>query len=172
MEPVRGGRLARLTPQAEAMLCEAPPDWSIASWMFRFVRSLPQVQTILSGMITMEQVEDNIRTFEDDSAFTDSDRDLLFRAMEMFKEQMQVPCTACRYCCDDCPMGINIPEYIRLYNKYKVDGDWGLKDLLSKVESTSPPSDCLSCGSCAGHCPQSIDIPTIMNELGEKFFAQ
>ena len=172
MEPVRGGRLARLTPEAEALLRGAHPDWSMASWMFRFVQSLPQVQTILSGMSTMEQVEDNLRTFDDDQDFTSADRDLLFQAMDMFKDQMQVPCTACRYCCDDCPMGINIPEYLRLYNKYKVDGDWGLKPQLDAVESTSPPSECLSCGSCTGHCPQSIDIPTIMTEMGEKFFAQ
>ena len=172
MEPVRGGRLARLTPEAEALLRGAHPDWSMASWMFRFVQSLPQVQTILSGMSTMEQVEDNLRTFDDDLDFTTADRDLLFHAMDMFKDQMQVPCTACRYCCDDCPMGINIPEYLRLYNKYKVDGDWGLKPQLDAVESTSPPSECLSCGSCTGHCPQSIDIPTIMTEMGEKFFAQ
>ena len=152
------------------MLREAHPDWSLASWMFRFVRSLPQVQVILSGMSTMEQVEDNLRTFDDDNNFADADRDLLFRAMEMFKSQMQVPCTACRYCTDDCPMGINIPEFLKLYNKYKVDGDFGLKDLLAKVESISPPSECLNCGSCAGHCPQSIDIPSIMTEMGEKFY--
>ncbi|MBQ9586019.1 MAG: aldo/keto reductase [Muribaculaceae bacterium] len=170
MEPVRGGRLSRLVPEAEAMLREAHPDWSLASWMFRFVRSLPQVQVILSGMSTMEQVEDNLRTFDDDNNFTEADRDLLFRAMEMFKSQMQVPCTACRYCTDDCPMGINIPEFLKLYNKYKIDGDFGLKDLLAKVESISPPSECLNCGSCASHCPQSIDIPSIMTEMGEKFY--
>ena len=170
MEPVRGGRLSHLTPESSAMLKETHPDWSLASWMFRFVRSLPQVQVILSGMSTMEQVEDNLRTFDDDNNFTVADRDLLFMAMELFKAKMQVPCTACRYCCDDCPMGINIPEFLKLYNKYKVDGDFGLKDLLAKVETTSPPSECLNCGSCAGHCPQSIDIPSIMTEMGEKFY--
>ena len=67
-------------------------------------------------------------------------------------------------------MGINIPEFLKLYNKYKVDGDFGLKDLLAKVESISPPSECLNCGSCASHCPQNIDIPSIMTEMGEKFY--
>ena len=118
----------------------------------------------------MEQVEDNLRTFDDDNNFTDADRDLLFKAMAMFKQQMQVPCTACRYCTDDCPMGINIPEFLKYYNKYKVDGDMGLKQQLEKVESISTPLDCLSCGSCSSHCPQGIDIPSIMTEMGEKFY--
>lgn len=171
MEPVRGGRLSRLTSEAEALLHETHPEWSLASWMFRFVRSLPQVQVILSGMSTMEQVEDNLRTFDDDNSnFTNVERDLLFKAMEMFRNQMQVPCTACRYCCDDCPMGINIPEFLKLYNKFKVDGDWGLKDLLGKVESDGNPSDCIGCGTCESRCPQGIEIPSIMSQMIEKFY--
>jgi len=170
MEPVRGGRLAKLTPEAEALLKEAHPDWSMASWAFRFVRSLPQVQTILSGMSTMEQVKENLQTFNEDLIFTEQDRDLLFKACELFRNQVRVPCTACRYCCDDCPMGINIPEYLKVYNKFKVDGPFGIKAKLDEVESDGNPSDCIGCGACESRCPQGIGVPDIMRELIDKFY--
>lgn len=166
MEPVRGGRLADLTPEANAVLKAAHPDWSIASWALKFVKSLPQVQVILSGMSTMEQLEDNLATFADGEGLSGVDREILEKACEMFKSQIQVPCTACRYCCSECPMEINIPEYMKLYNAYKVDGPWALKD-ASKIESQGKPSDCIGCGACTGHCPQNIEVPKIMEELAD-----
>ncbi len=172
MEPVRGGKLAQLTPDIEAMLKEAHPEWSIPSWGFRFVRSLPQVQTVLSGMSTMEQVEDNLATFNDDTEFTQADRDLLLKACEMFHDHVKIPCTACCYCCDGCPMWINIPEFLKVYNNYKVDAEWDdtIKAKLAKVDSQGTPADCLACGACTSHCPQRIDIPSIMSEMNEKFY--
>lgn len=164
MEPVRGGRLAALTPEAEAILKEAHPDWSIPSWAFRFVRSLPQVQTILSGMGNLAQIEDNVGTFSDETPFTEDDRKLLFQALELFKKQVQVPCTACRYCTPNCPAEINIPEVLKVYNSYKVNGKGALRG-LDKIESKGKPQDCIGCGACAGHCPQNIKIPEIMAEL-------
>ena len=172
MEPVRGGKLAKLTPEAEAILREAHPEWSIPSWGFRFVRNLPMVQTILSGMSTLEQVEDNLKTFADDSLFTETDRNQLFRACEIFHKQIRIPCTACRYCCDDCPMQINIPEFLRVYNQYKVDGDWGIKEKFAAVSSEGTPADCVACGACMDHCPQNIQIPDLMGEMSEKFFGE
>ncbi|MDD6637929.1 MAG: aldo/keto reductase [Lachnospiraceae bacterium] len=166
MEPVRGGRLADLTPEADALLQKAHPDWSIASWALRFVESLPQVQVILSGMSTMEQMEDNLHTFSEDTALENADKELLFEAAELFKSQVQVPCTACRYCCSGCPKGINIPEFLKIYNAWKVDGPWALND-MDKVESEGKPSDCIACGACMGHCPQNIKIPEYMKELGD-----
>ncbi len=170
MEPVRGGRLSSLNPEAEAILHEAHPDWSIASWAMRFVLSLPQVQTVLSGMSRMEQVQDNLATFSDDYEFTHEDRDVLFKACAAFKRQVQVPCTACRYCCDECPMGINIPEFLKVYNKFKVDGTNGIKAKLDAIDSMSTPADCLTCGECLRHCPQGIRIPEIMTDLNERFY--
>lgn len=167
MEPVRGGRLAALTPEAEALLKERHSDWSIASWALRYVRSLDNIQVILSGMSTLGQIEDNCNTFSDDAPLSKEDKEVLLKACELFHSQIFVPCTACRYCCDDCPMEINIPEYLKLYNDYKVDGPWALRG-LSKIDSKGKPSDCIGCGSCTGHCPQSIDVPKIMEELAEK----
>lgn len=164
MEPVRGGRLAALSSEAEEMLKAAHPDWSMASWAMRFAKRLPQVQVILSGMSNMEQIRDNIRTFQEPEGLTDADAELLMRACEAFKKQISVPCTSCRYCCDDCPMKIDIPAYLDVYNSYKTDGSWALKR-MDNIESEGKPSDCIGCGACAGRCPQSIRIPEIMSEL-------
>ena len=170
MEPVRGGRLASLPVDAEKLLREAHPDWSMASWAMRFVASLPRVQTILSGMSKMEQVRDNLNTLSQDLNFTAHDQDVLFQAAQIVKTQLRVPCTACRYCCDNCPMDINIPEFLNLYNKFKVDGAFGLKDKLNAVDSSGTPQDCIACRACTGHCPQNIDVPRYMLELDEHFY--
>ncbi len=166
MEPVRGGRLADLTPEANALLKAAHPDWSIASWALRFVKTLPQVQVILSGMSSLEQIEDNVATFGDDQALSEGDTELLMSACEKFRSQIQIPCTACRYCCSGCPMEINIPEYLKIYNDYKVTGAWALS-YLPGVQSKGAPADCIGCGECASHCPQSIKVPELMAELAE-----
>ena len=166
MEPVRGGRLAALTPEAEAPLKAAHPDWSIAAWALRFVKSLPAVQVILSGMSSMDQIRDNLATFSDDDGLTEADTAILTEACRIFKNQVQVPCTECRYCTSGCPMEINIPAYLKLYNNYKVDGPFALMD-AEEIESAGKPADCIGCGACTGHCPQNIDTPSIMAELAE-----
>ncbi|MDO4544400.1 MAG: aldo/keto reductase [Clostridia bacterium] len=166
MEPVRGGRLAKLTPETEGILHEAHPDWSCASWAFRFVKGLAGVKVILSGMSNMEQIMDNVKTFEGDEALTIEDEATLMKACAAFRSQVVVPCTECRYCCDDCPAKINIPEYLKLYNNYKLNGWWQLNS-LEKVDSEGKPSDCIACGACTAHCPQNIEIPTIMKTIAE-----
>ncbi|MCQ2598645.1 MAG: aldo/keto reductase [Treponema sp.] len=167
MESVRGGRLASLTPDAEKLLKDAHPDWSIASWAFRWLMRLPALTVSLSGMTTKEQAVDNIKTFENLAPLTDEEEKLLFKACDIFHEQVQVPCTACRYCTDGCPVQINIPEILKVYNQYKLQGDWALQG-LKNVKSEGMPKDCVQCGACTGHCPQNIDVPAIMAELGEK----
>lgn len=164
MEPVRGGRLAKLTPETEAVLKEKQPSWSIPAWAFRWLKSLPQVQVVLSGMSAMEQIEDNIATFSDGKKISKEEETLLFEMCEKFHTQVRVPCTACRYCCDGCPAQINIPEVLKIYNDYKVDGKFAL-GRLEKVETKGQPADCIQCGACTSHCPQNIAIPEIMDEL-------
>lgn len=166
MEPVRGGRLAQLTPEVETMLKAAHPDWSMAAWALRFVQSFSQVQVILSGMSTMGQLEDNLATFSGESGLNEADMSLLMEAGKRFKRQIQVPCTECRYCTPECPVGINIPAYLKVYNDYKVNGEWALHG-LKKVESDGKPTDCVACGACTGQCPQNIAIPDIMADLAK-----
>lgn len=167
MEPVRGGRLAALSDEADKILKDFRPDWSIASWAFRFLKGLPNVQVILSGMSNAEQVEDNLRTFETDEGLTKEEEEVLFKACDTFHSEVKVPCTACRYCTDDCPMQIDIPEFLKIYNSFKLNGSGGIKNRIDKVESDGKPADCIGCGACTGHCPQSIDIPKAMKELAE-----
>ncbi len=166
MEPVRGGRLAQLTPEVEQMLQGAHPDWTMASWALRFVQSFPQVQVILSGMSDLGQMQDNLATFSGELGLSEKDKALLLEAGRRFRSQVQVPCTECRYCTPECPMGIQIPAYLKVYNSYKVNGKGALRG-LQKVESQGKPTDCVACGACMGHCPQSIGIPDIMAELAK-----
>lgn len=166
MEPVRGGRLANLTPETEQLLKEAHPEWSIPAWALRFVKNLPQVQVVLSGMSTLSQIQDNIATFSDEKVVTEEDNTLLLDVCRQFRDQIKVPCTACRYCCDTCPAKINIPEVLRVYNTYKLQGGWALNQ-LKEIQTDGRPEDCVGCGACTKHCPQNIDIPAIMAELRE-----
>ncbi len=166
MEPVRGGRLSALSPAAEELLKRAHPDWSISSWAMRFVKSLPNTQVILSGMNTVEQMDDNLKTFAEDDGLSEADQAVLRQAAELFRSEIIVPCTACRYCTEGCPMQINIPEYLRVYNAWKTDGNDGL-EAYSKVQSEGTADQCIQCGACAGICPQSIEIPGLLKELAE-----
>jgi len=169
MEPVRGGALASLNAEAQAVLREAHPDWSDAEWAFRFVQSLDNVKVILSGMSNMEQISENIRVFSGDEGLTEADKESLMKACEIYRNRFRVPCTACCYCTSGCPASINIPEIMKIYNTWKTEGEDGIKEALEGVKSEGRPTDCISCGACTSHCPQSIAIPDIMSELGEKF---
>lgn len=168
MEPVRGGRLAALTPETDAALKAIHPDWSVASWALRWVRALPNVQVILSGMSSLEQLEDNAATFAAAEPLSDGDKAALMEVCERFWSQVVVPCTACRYCFDGCPKKINIPEYLRAYNASRVDGDWAASNIMAKIESAGRPEDCVACGSCTRNCPQGIDVPGLLKTLVKK----
>lgn len=168
MEPVRGGKLATLPPEAEKLLKAAHPDWSMAAWAMHFVQSLPNVLVVLSGMSNMEQIMDNVRTFSTDQpGLTPEDKQLLDKACELFRAYIHIPCTGCRYCTADCPQQINIPEFISVYNKYKVNGPWGIKSDLAAIVTEGRPADCIACGACMGHCPQAIQIPDYMVKVDE-----
>lgn len=166
MEPCRGGRLASLTPDTEKTLKAQHEDWSIASWAFRFVEKHPQIQVVLSGMGNMEQIIDNVETFSKENTMTKEDEKVLMEVCEKFHEQVVVPCTACRYCCDGCPAQINIPEFLKVYNNVKLQGDWAL-NAVSGIDTKGAPADCIGCGACTGHCPQNIDVPAVMQDLAE-----
>ncbi len=167
MEPVRGGRLAKLNDEAEALLKAAHPDWSTASWALRFANHLDNTQVILSGMSDMDQVIDNVNTFSDGCQWTSDDEKVVMAACDSFHSHLVVPCTACRYCTETCPSQINIPEFMKAFNAYKTEGRGPAKRIISQIETTGTPADCITCGQCTQHCPQGIDIPGIMAQLAE-----
>jgi predicted aldo/keto reductase-like oxidoreductase len=165
MEPVRGGRLAALNERADAMLKQARPNASLASWAFRFLQSLPNVQVVLSGMSTMEQIVENVRLFSEPEPTTEGEKELLQQVVDTMVDL--VPCTACRYCCDVCPQGLDIPKLISMYNEASFGNAFILNFTLGAMTEDELPSACLACGDCKQLCPQDIDIPDIMEKFVE-----
>lgn len=165
MEPCRGGRLTNLDPQTTAMLKEARPNDSIASWAFRFLQNLPGVQVTLSGMSTMEQLKDNLGTFSRPTEWTREDAALINQVVATLVNL--VPCTACRYCCEACPQGLDIPKLISIYNEMSFDASPGLNFTLASLTPQEMPMNCIGCGACKALCPQEIEIPEIMTNLSE-----
>jgi hypothetical protein len=166
MEPVRGGKLAKLDAHAEAVLKARRPEDSIASWGFRFLQDIPGVTMILSGMSNMEQMQDNIRTFSTEKPLSQEEREQLFAIAEAMKNS--IPCTACRYCCDGCPKGLNIPALLSTYNEIRVAPTINAAMFVEGLEEDKKPSACIACGKCAQICPQNIDIPAAMKDLTER----
>lgn len=170
MEPLRGGRLASLTPEADALLLAAQPERSIASWAFRWLMGLEHVQVVLSGMSDMAQIRDNVATFSAGNPLTADLAETLDHARDLLQAQIGVPCTACRYCTDDCPVGLDIPGLLNVYNNYKAATSYqqiALQMGMTRLGGDQNPADCIACGACAQHCPQSIDIPEVMAALAE-----
>ena len=165
MEPVRGGKLANLNENQTARLREIEPDKSTASWGFRFLQTLPNVKMVLSGMSNMEQMVDNVNTFETRNALSEAEFKLVLDIAEELKNA--VPCTACRYCCDGCPMGLNIPMLIETYNDLRLGTSVNLAMRWEALPPEKQSSACIGCGKCAKVCPQNIDIPDVMKKMTE-----
>ena len=164
MEPVRGGSLANLRPDCQELLKASRPDDSMAAWAFRFLQSLPGVQVVLSGMTTMEQLEENLQLFSKDDPATDADKALLRKVVASMADL--VPCTACRYCCEACPQGLDIPKLISMYNEANYNKSIGsLGFTLRAMGETELPSACLGCGACQKLCPQNIAIPEVLGKF-------
>lgn len=167
MEPAHGGLLASLNEKAGALLKNADPDASLASWAMRWVQSLDGVQVVLSGMGSLEQIRDNAKTFSEGRFVTEEEKALLREAAALLRSDVALPCTACRYCCPNCPQGLDIPALLSVYNEAKTGGWWRLTS-LSGFPEDKQPSACIACGSCTEHCPQSIPVPDAMAEMAEK----
>lgn len=166
MEPVRGGRLAKLSDSEEAKLKALHPDESIASWGFRFLQGLPNVQMVLSGMSNMEQMLDNVQTFSDPKPLSNEETALLLDIAEGMKDS--IPCTGCRYCCDGCPMGLDIPGLISTYNELRFSPAVNVAMRIEFMPEEKKPSACIGCGQCTQMCPQNIDIPGALSDFTEK----
>ncbi|MBR5425164.1 MAG: aldo/keto reductase [Clostridiales bacterium] len=169
MEPIRGGMLASMDPAIEAKFKAYDPDKSVASWALRFVGSQPGVMTILSGMSTEEQMDDNIGTFTDFQAMNDEEVKIVDEVTADILSMPQIGCTACKYCCDGCPMGISIPDVFRTINTLRrYPDDWRSKNFYSGLIGRSgKASDCIGCGQCESVCPQHLPIIDLLKEAAE-----
>lgn len=168
MEPVRGGKLANLSESDRKKLQELRPQESIASWCFRFLLRLPNVKMILSGMSDMEQVVDNIKTFSVDRPISDFEEMVLYEIADNLKAG--VPCTACRYCVEGCPKGLDIPKLLALRNEFIISPTNLITTMqVESLAEDKRPDACVGCGACAKVCPQNINIPEELKKLDVTF---
>ena len=163
MEPVRGGKLVHLGEELESSMKQMRPDDSIAAWSFRFLKGLPGVKVVLSGMTYPDQLEDNLKTFGDEEGLTEKQQQFLFDSVVPTLLDA-VPCTACRYCCEGCPRKLDIPTLISIYNEMRYGG-WSFR--LHGLKEEELPKNCVACGKCKKVCPQGIDIPGVLKKMAE-----
>ena len=178
MEPVKGGSLSNFTPSVADIFKKANPNVSVASWALRFPKKLDEVITVLSGMSSIKQVEDNIKIADTMGPLSDAEMKVIAAVMEELKKIPTIPCTACRYCVDDCPKKINTPRIIGVMNDYlKYQNITSSRRAYGLVTGGSPfgggstakSSDCTECGSCEEHCPQKIKIMDTHKRAAEMF---
>ena len=167
MEPLRGGFLASVPSEKEALLKAARPDESVASWAFRWLQGLPGITMILSGMSSVAQMEDNLRSFGTERPLTEVEAALLMDIVPSL--HTTVPCTGCRYCCDGCPMELDIPILIAAYNDLSLGFSFTPLMRIESLPDEKQPSACLGCGACAQICPQGIAIPDVLSDLSERY---
>lgn len=169
MEPVRGGKLANLDAEYEEKLKAIRPDATVVEWSFRFLQSLPEVVVTLSGMSNMEQLKENIDTYETEKPLDDAETQELFDVAAKMTAKDTLPCTACRYCTTHCPRELNIPELIELYNEHVYSGGGFLAPMaIGALPDDKKPSACIGCRSCEAVCPQNIKISEMMSDFVER----
>lgn len=170
MEPLRGGGLVNLSDKALAKLKEHYPDTTPASFGLRWAASRKNVVTVLSGMSNLQQVKENIQTFIDYKEMTEDEIKVADEISKIIQSQGEINCTACKYCMEVCPRGINIPAAFALYNQYKVSKSkmsfTMYYDTLSEAEQ---PDACIKCGLCSKNCPQNLDIPALLTKIADEY---
>lgn len=165
MEPMRGGKLANLGEKIDVAFKALRPDDSQAAWAFRYLQSLENIPVILSGMSTLEQLKENLSLFDKHNPITKAEAELIAQVAETVTEL--APCTACRYCMEACPKGLNIPMLLTMYNEAGFEIAWMLRAAFGALKEEEKPSACISCGVCNPLCPQNIDIPEALKKFDE-----
>lgn len=172
MEPVKGGSLASMNNEIQGIMKAQNPELSIPSWAVRFCAGLDNILTVLSGMSTKAQLDDNVSYMEHFEPLSDKEHEVLKTVVEKLNAIPTIPCTGCRYCVDDCPMQIHIPDIFRAVNHQKQFGSEGNVDRSGYESATregGKASECLHCGSCEAHCPQHIHIIEELEDAAKRF---
>ncbi len=175
MEPVKGGTLAQIPEEAAAIFKAADPTKSVPSWAVRFAASLPGVMMVLSGMNSIEQVQDNISYMDDFVPLTEDEKEMCFRVADIINSQITIPCTGCSYCTAGCPMQVAIPQYFSLYNEDMREDleqkGWTINftnyELLGRKFGKA--SECVACGQCESVCPQHLPIIEHLRTIAEHY---
>ena len=158
MEPVKGGTLAKVSAEAAEVFAKLDVTASPAKWALRFVQSLPQVETVLSGMNSMSQIIENM---EDMQPVSKTELQVYEEVCNIIVGQTAIPCTACGYCAGNCPKHIAIPQYFKLYNEYcgDIDEAWKIQPVYEGLtKNHGKASECIECRVCERNCPQKIEI--------------
>lgn len=171
MEPVKGGTLANIPPEAQKLMQECHPDWSPASWALRFVAGLENVKMVLSGMSTPAQLEENTSFMGDVQPFDERENALVAAVTGLIKGKGAIACTACRYCTESCPKNIAIPDYFSLYNASlsKKDAEEEKKHYAALGEKFGKADDCIRCKKCERVCPQHLPVTEYLPKIAELF---
>ncbi|MBQ6453376.1 MAG: aldo/keto reductase [Coriobacteriales bacterium] len=169
MEPLRGGRLVDLEPQHMERLRRFRPDVPAVEWALRWCDGTPGVFVVLSGMSNLEQLEQNVEIFERDERLIMKERMILEEIGHEMTGRTSIPCTKCSYCTSYCPMELDIPWFIELYNEHVFTDDGFIAPMaMDAVEEGHKPKDCIACRSCEAVCPQKIEISKVMADFAER----
>ena len=169
MEPLRGGRLARLSDGDAARLAALRPEESVPGWAFRFLQGVPGVTMVLSGMSSLEQLRANLDTFEADRPLSEAEKAALLDVAAGMVREQGLPCTACRYCVDHCPRHLDIPGLLALYNEHTFTGGGFIAPMaVEALPEEKRPAACIGCRSCEAVCPQQLKISEALADFAHK----
>lgn len=164
MEPVKGGALANPPASVQSILKSADPNASFASWAVRYAASFDGILSVLSGMSNMEQMNDNLSYMKDFKPLDEREQSVIRAAQAALRGDASIPCTACHYCTDGCPVQIPIPEIFALKNQAEKNAEGISKKYAEATEEGGKASDCVECGQCEGACPQHLPIISLLKE--------
>ena len=175
MEPVKGGSLAAFAEDITGKFRALDPEASTASYALRWVGSLPNVKVILSGMSTMGQVEDNLKTFSPFRPLSDGEAKTIDDIVALIRGRVKNGCTACRYCMP-CPAGVDIPGNFRVWNTYHMYQNYNMvkNSWENDLGEEKQAKNCIRCGKCEKACPQKLqireDLEKVQADLEKKEF--